>query len=278
MNSYYSFQQINPQYYRILANGDHCCELVIGKEKAALIDTGLGLGNFRAAVDELVHVPLIILNTHSHIDHAGGNSLVDAPAYMGAEDIATYDYSSGRDNRLNTLRRHAHEMPQLQAEGFDPDDYAVPKECTLIPCQEGDAFDLGGVTFEVYNTPGHSAGGRSYYWKEYHYLFTGDAVYPRSLVFGYGSADRTAHIATVRKLMKIPFDRIYGTHLDRFMTHRDLDLFLKAALEVRYEDGVPFPNPIRNGQDARTCCLPGFSPEDEQKEGFAGLVLSSYNA
>ena len=196
--------------------------------------------------------------------------------YAGAEDIGNYAYSCGTWFREHTIRRYAEQLPLLLREGFDPEQYVGMRKPEMHPCAEGDEFDLGGVSFRVYETPGHSLGGRSYYWKEYHYLFTGDAVYPNTLLFGYGSAKRPVHIATLEKIAEIPFDRIYGTHRDEPMTHRDIDLFLKAAREVRYEDGIPFPNPIRDGEDARICCLPGFTPEDADREGFAGLVMSSY--
>lgn len=277
MERYYGYQKIHERFYRIMAFGSHCCELILGDRQAALLDTGLGLGNLPGIVREITQLPLIILNTHSHVDHAAGNALFDVPGYMGAEDIETYDYACGTWHRENTLKRHALELPLLLSEGFDPQEYVNRRKPELRPCSEGDQFDLGGVTLAVYETPGHSLGGRSYYWKEYHYLFTGDAVYPRTLVFGYGSARRAVHIKTLEKISVLPFDRIYGNHREEPMTHRDIDLYLRAAREVRYEDGVPFPNPIKDGEDARTCCLPGFTPQDENKEGFAALVLSSYS-
>ena len=47
--------------------------LLIGPEKAALIDTGCGIGNLRQAVAELTDKPVIVINTHTHFDHLGGN-------------------------------------------------------------------------------------------------------------------------------------------------------------------------------------------------------------
>jgi glyoxylase-like metal-dependent hydrolase (beta-lactamase superfamily II) len=47
--------------------------LVIGPEKAALIDTGCGIGNLRQAVEEVTDKPVIVINTHTHLDHLGGN-------------------------------------------------------------------------------------------------------------------------------------------------------------------------------------------------------------
>ena len=43
--------------------------LVEGEERAALIDTGTGVGNLYGVVRELTEKPLVILITHGHFDH-----------------------------------------------------------------------------------------------------------------------------------------------------------------------------------------------------------------
>ena len=46
--------------------------LLEGKDKAALIDTGCGIGNLREVVKELTEKPLVILMPHGHFDNLGG--------------------------------------------------------------------------------------------------------------------------------------------------------------------------------------------------------------
>jgi glyoxylase-like metal-dependent hydrolase (beta-lactamase superfamily II) len=56
--------------------------LLIGQQKAALIDTGCGIGNLRKAVEEITDKPVIVINTHTHLDHLpivtshGGNGSI----------------------------------------------------------------------------------------------------------------------------------------------------------------------------------------------------------
>ena len=49
--------------------------LIIGKERAALIDTGLGIANIKEVVQRLTQLPVLVITTHVHADHIGGHSL-----------------------------------------------------------------------------------------------------------------------------------------------------------------------------------------------------------
>jgi hydroxyacylglutathione hydrolase len=50
-------------------NGSQNMYLLEGREKALLIDTGWGAGNLRALVEKLTSKPVIVTNTHGHLDH-----------------------------------------------------------------------------------------------------------------------------------------------------------------------------------------------------------------
>ena len=47
----------------------HCEEptscLLLGEQRAALIDTGCGIGNLRGVVDALTDLPVLVVNTHT---------------------------------------------------------------------------------------------------------------------------------------------------------------------------------------------------------------------
>lgn len=49
------------------------CYLLIGGERALLIDTGLGICNIRVPVDSLTDKPATAVATHVHWDHIGGH-------------------------------------------------------------------------------------------------------------------------------------------------------------------------------------------------------------
>jgi hypothetical protein len=62
--------------------------LVVGEEKAALIDTGCGIGNLRSAIEDVTDKPIVVINTHTHADHLGGNYQFD--------EIAMFDHPLSR--------------------------------------------------------------------------------------------------------------------------------------------------------------------------------------
>ena len=53
------------------------CYLFVGSERAALVDTGTGIGDIRELVRALVDLPIMVLTTHVHWDHIGGHGLFD---------------------------------------------------------------------------------------------------------------------------------------------------------------------------------------------------------
>lgn len=51
--------------------------LLIGDYQAALIDTGIGIGNIKNVVDQLTSLPIKVITTHVHWDHIGGHGLFE---------------------------------------------------------------------------------------------------------------------------------------------------------------------------------------------------------
>ncbi len=133
--------------------------LVEGRDRAALIDSGMGIGDVFAACRALTAKPLITLCTHSHWDHVGG-------AHLFAERLI----SPLEASRLN-------ETYEVDGVGTI---LAAPATGTL---EEGGAVDLGGRTLAVWHTPGHSPGHVSLLDSETGLLFCADTCYAGTLWF-----------------------------------------------------------------------------------------------
>ena len=60
--------------------------LVVGEEKALLIDTMMGYNDLAKAVRDITDKPVMVVNTHGHGDHIFGNIYFEE-AYMNPEDL-----------------------------------------------------------------------------------------------------------------------------------------------------------------------------------------------
>ena len=131
--------------------------LVIGQEKACVIDTMNGYNDLYAAVRKITDLPLVVVNTHGHPDHIFGNVYFDH-AYMHPADLP--------------MARMFTENPEFIAV-CEQNDLRMPPFSDI---REGDVIDLGGRRLEVYELPGHTPGGILLLLKEDRILFTGDSV------------------------------------------------------------------------------------------------------
>ena len=162
---------------------------------------------------------------------------------------------------------------------FDEEAYKQEKYAPLLPLQEGDSFDLGGITIDVIKTPGHTKGGMSFFYREEKWLYAGDAFGFFVWLFDNDSTDRATYIAGLDKAIALNPSRIYGGHNPVPMTTEDLKLFKRAAKEADFSKGQPFKAPILEVEgelpEVRVCCLDGMTMEDFGKPGFASVVITA---
>lgn len=94
----------------------------------------------------------IILNSHTHYDHAGG--IAELQKLTGARVIAS-DKAT----------------PVLRSGRVGPDDPQVghllpfPASSTVIPLDRGQSVEVGALKLSVIHTPGHAPGGTSWRWQ-----------------------------------------------------------------------------------------------------------------
>ena len=181
-DSIYKVDLIYENTWRIREDWAYCF-LMVGKDRAMLMDTGRGLGDLKALVETLTDLPVILVNTHSDHDHAGGNGQFPV-AYMHPAEYAQY-----------------HASPAGKGKAVEP-------------LWEGDIIDLGGRTFEVLLIPGHTPGSIMLLERETGNLFTGDSVQQGTIYICGDGKDIHAYIAGIEKLetMKSRFKTLYPSH------------------------------------------------------------------
>ena len=177
LNPYVEVYQFRDNLYGLFAEncdgmGDVWMYLIIGPEKAMLIDTAFGLGDLKGLIDELTgSKELIIVNTHDHFDHAYGNCRF--------ERVFCHEHLVP-----NLENQHEHMWDYLfDAWGnniwleFDRDDLPEFKTYEIVGVPDGYTWDLGaGYEVELILTGGHAAGHAAYLDKHNRILFSGDNI------------------------------------------------------------------------------------------------------
>lgn len=145
-----------PDTWVINYHGSLYCYLLIGEEKAMLIDTAYGDGDLRAFVETITDKPVMVCNTHGHFDHTGGNAFWEE-AWMAPESEADAKKPFGPEMEKRFLS-----MPHP--------DYAIHY------LHDGDVIDLGGRKVSVVTIGCHHPGSLAYIDDKSRCVYSGDEL------------------------------------------------------------------------------------------------------
>jgi glyoxylase-like metal-dependent hydrolase (beta-lactamase superfamily II) len=84
--------------------------LIAGSERSVLLDTGLGLADIAAAIAPVALTPTIVVNSHVHFDHVGGNELFEHTE-MHERSPEWMEYGS-REQELQSYRELAEDVAE----------------------------------------------------------------------------------------------------------------------------------------------------------------------
>ena len=152
--------------------------LIEGRDRAVLFDTGLGIGDIKAVVDQLTSLPVLVVNSHEHFDHIGGDrQFADVAVADNTAALARLAKGTGSLSRQITDETVWMPLPP----GFDRTRYETPPIHPARRLHDGERIELGGRTLEVLLTPGHTPGSLCLLDRDGRVLFTGDTLYPADL-------------------------------------------------------------------------------------------------
>lgn len=155
MTGIFSNEKVSAHVMRIVAPGSVCMYLVEGTDAAVLLDTGFGFGDLRGYVEGLTSLPVSVVLTHGHLDHAGGASQwQDEGVYLNERDWELVRWHNTLERRVSDVREGPGGMP----EGVTETDFVPDYAGAWKNVDEGDVFDLGGVSVEFVAVPGHTHG------------------------------------------------------------------------------------------------------------------------
>ena len=176
----YAKWKINENTYMIRYNNMYSY-LLIGSQRALVIDTFYGHGNLRQFVESLTDKPTCVANTHGHFDHTGGNAW--CPEVYVTEESSKDMKIAFSENEKALMARMPY--PDYQA--------------NLV--KDGDKIDLGGRFVEVITIGCHHPGSMALLDSETHFLFTGDELESGQVLLGSGGPEKIAlHKANMEKL------------------------------------------------------------------------------
>ena len=214
--------------------------LLDGGAQCVLIDAGAGLeperivARIEAAGIDMKRVTQLLL-THAHADHAAGAHFWRNK--YGLKVVCPREaapWVESGDREKTSLRRAI-------AAG------AYPADFEFAPCPidrevgEGDAIQVGAVSLQVLETPGHARGHVSYMMSENGApsLFTGDVIFAGGTIVLQSTwdCDIQQYAATMARLHKMNIERLYAGHKAPILNeaHREV----ARAHEVFEGLGVP---------------------------------------
>ncbi|NIR86416.1 MBL fold metallo-hydrolase [Candidatus Bathyarchaeota archaeon] len=239
--------------------------LIEGRNKAVLLDTGMGIGDIKKVVEKLTRLKVSVVNSHTHFDHVGDNHQFD--------EIAVFDNKWEIESLKNgtTIEELRREMSQELLyrplpKGFDPKAYRIlPSKPTHLLKHE-ELIDLGDRKLKVLHTPGHSPGSICLLDTKSRELFTGDTFYlsslfahlPESDLFAYSqTANYLASLASFISVLRPSHD---DSRRQPFAESEFLVRLAKALQDIKAEKANFNPQVCPyTGARIRDCRFGGFS-------------------
>jgi glyoxylase-like metal-dependent hydrolase (beta-lactamase superfamily II) len=249
------FTEVKQQLSTVMApfhGGGNVFLYLLKGDRIALVDTGVTHTPSEVLQPALAEMGLtlsdidLVLNTHAHLDHSGGNGEMKkfskATIHVHRDDLFMADSVEAQVEFM---------IAPLISLGFSKDALEDRAEHVVsnageavgadVVLSEGDTVDLGkGIVLTVVHNPGHTPGSISYFWESEGIMLMGDGV-P-----GMGSRpgayplyfDASSYRRSLTKLSRIDIRMMClghaylgGTLINNpIRTGADCGLFLKGAI------------------------------------------------
>lgn len=210
--------------------------LVVGQERAALIDTGYGVGDLKAFVRSVTKLPLVVLCSHGHVDHASGSAQFDE-VYLSRKDWDLERKHTQAEERMRIAEALSGGRPRKE-------DMIPQRDEPYLDLEDGEVFELGGLTIETISCPGHTQGCMCFLIKELHLLFLGDACNSNTFLFFPEASRVQDYLESLNRLNRRAneFDHAIFFHPDNYEDKNNI------------EENIVVCQEILDGRDDRIAC------------------------
>ena len=181
---------------------DYYCYLLVGNQKALLIDTAMRDGAFSDVIKNITGKPIEVLNTHGHVDHIGNNRDFGT-VYLNPKDEDVFRLHTDA-NYLKTELSDA--LPSIFRAIIRKELAAAlqtnPQE-KHTPVNDGDTIDLGGRVVEMIETPGHTPGSICVLERGTNRIYSGDTVCDKGVLLHIPGCNTPEHyLVSLEKLKR----------------------------------------------------------------------------
>jgi glyoxylase-like metal-dependent hydrolase (beta-lactamase superfamily II) len=251
------FTEVNTSLYTVMApfhGGGNVFLYLLKGDRIALVDTGVEHTPGEVLRPALAEMGLaladiyLILNTHAHLDHAGGNGemkkLSKASIHLHRDDSFMAD-SVQAQVEFMTAPLIALDFPEEAVK--ERAEYTICNTGRAVGADvllsEGDTVDLGkGIVLRVVHNPGHTPGSISYFWESEGILLVGDGApgmgsRPGGYPLYFNAPDYRRSLAKLSRMdfrmMCLGHAYLGGTLVNNPIKRgADCGLFLKGAIQT----------------------------------------------
>jgi glyoxylase-like metal-dependent hydrolase (beta-lactamase superfamily II) len=232
-----------PTDYPEVCNAPLWTYLLLDRGKFALIDPGIRSTMGATLEGALRELGLesdgldLLLATHGHPDHSGGQSswAVGAPAARIAAPLVDAPWVESFDRQWARFWDDYPGTLDLSSSRDFLASLCVPEPTVDLLLRDGDSLRIGDRVLEVVETRGHTWGHCAYFDRGSATLFTGDAAQGRGIASCDGETvfvplyvDVAEARSGLRRLLALPFERLCPAHVPPMSREEGLRFLLES--------------------------------------------------
>ncbi len=235
-STWFHVYQAAPQVFALIESDqfqEAISYLIVGADSAVLFDTGIGVVPIRPVVEELTRLPVVVINSHSHYDHVGGNAEF--------ERVLTMDTPFTRVKMAG--RPHAGLASEVAPDAFchgapaglDTAAFRSKPWKSAGIVKGGDRISLGGRSLEVLHVPGHTPDALALLDRANGLLFTGDTFYDGTIWLFAQETNLDDYVSSMESLVALGnvVTQVLPAHNTAKVARARLAVVLAAAKRLR---------------------------------------------
>lgn len=235
--------------------------LIIGRQKAVLFDSGMGIADIKAEVEQLTSLPIVVVNSHAHFDHIGGNHAFEETWIFNHDhEIGAVQNGLSHEACMTYMKPdHYVRLP----DGFNLETFRIPPKKITRRLRHLELIDLGDRRLTVHHTPGESPGQICLLDHRNKILFTADTFVPGSIPLYYPDSNLADYIKSIDYLAGLPepVSWLCSSHNETYTDINSL-LQLQQGLKQIKAGSCPF----ESKDNIRIYHLNGFQVSVQKKE------------